>query len=95
MFLKRSVSSLLSCPSRVNPSVDASVNVNVMGDTVIQVKYPIKIIEKIRVLFEKYANVQQMNMREITELAHASCEIKFVMFRNPTIAANLRSTYAL
>lgn len=73
--------------------IDESIGFNVLGDTVIQVKYPPKIIKRLKRFYEKYKNVQEMSLKEITQLAHESCEIKFIMFKNPTIAENLRNTY--
>ena len=69
------------------------VDVNVMGDTVIQVQYPTKIINKIHHFFEKYKNIQAVTSKEITQLAHEECEIKFIVFKNQLIAKNLRETY--
>ena len=73
--------------------IDETVAVNILGDTVVQVKYSKAIVNKIRKFFEKYKTTQEMNMKEITEIAHTPCEIKFIMFKNPTIAENLRQTY--
>ena len=73
--------------------IDEAVAVNILGDTVLQVKYPKEIVGKIRRFFEKYKNTEEMSMKELTEIVHVPCEIKFIMFRNPTIAQNLRETY--
>jgi hypothetical protein len=67
--------------------------INILGDTVLQIRYPAAIIKKVRSFFEKYSTTQDMSMKEITEIAHSPCEIKFIVFRNPTIARNLRETY--
>lgn len=75
------------------PDIDDLVAVNTVGDTVLQVKYSRKIVDKIKAFFEKYKSVQEMSMKEITEIAHSQCEIKFIMFRNPTIAKNINDTY--
>ena len=72
---------------------DEYLAVNILGDTVIQVKYPKEIIKKVRGFFEKYSTTQDMSMKEMTEIAHSPCEIKLIVFRNPTIARNLRETY--
>lgn len=72
---------------------DPLVDINIMGNTVIQVKYPSKIMHQIKQLFEKYKTIQEMSSKEVTALAHEQCEIKFIMFKNPTIAKNLRETY--
>ncbi|MBW2968364.1 hypothetical protein KY362_07830 [Candidatus Woesearchaeota archaeon] len=72
---------------------DSIVDINILGDTVIQVKYPKRIMDKVKLFFKKYRNVQEMSLREITQLAHEPCDIKFIMFKNPTIARDLRAAY--
>ena len=72
---------------------DETVGINILGDTVIQVKYSAAIIKKIKDVFEKHKNTQQIGMREITKLAHEPCEIKFIVFKNQAIAKDLRETY--
>ena len=72
---------------------DPSIDLNVMGDTIIQVKYPPNIIKKIKKIFEEHTTVQDLDPKEITRLAHEPCEIKFIVFKNPSIAENLRKSY--
>jgi len=74
-------------------NIDETVAVNTVGDTVIQVKYPVQIVKKIRNFFEKYKNTSEMSMKDITEIVHTPCEIKFIMFKNNTIAKNINETY--
>ncbi len=69
------------------------VDLNILGDTVIQVRYPEKLAQKIKILFEKSKNLQDISLKEITKLAHEQAEIKFVLFKNPSIAKSLRETY--
>ena len=66
------------------------VDINVLGDTIIQVEYPKKIANKIEDFFKKYKNLQEVSPRTITQLAHKPCEIKFIMFKSSEIAQNLR-----
>ncbi len=75
------------------PEIDETTAVNVIGDTVIQVKYSKTIVRKIRTFFEKYKTTQEMNMKELTKIAHTPCELRFIIFKNSTIAKNLRDTY--
>ncbi|MFH1770656.1 MAG: hypothetical protein ABH828_03805 [archaeon] len=73
--------------------LDESVYVNTVGDTVIQVKFSKDIMKKIRTYFEKYKATQEISMKDITKIAHEPCEVKFIIFRNPTLAKNIRDTY--
>ncbi|MBU0472344.1 MAG: hypothetical protein KKF89_05680 [Nanoarchaeota archaeon] len=75
------------------PDADDFMTLDTIGDTVIQVVYSKEIAIKIKNFFEKYKTTQEMSMKEITELAHSKCEIKFIVFKNPTIAKNIRDTY--
>ena len=72
---------------------DEDVDINVLGDTVIQVKYPKNLMKKIARFFNHYKSIHEMNLREITQLAHEQAEIKFIMFKNRTIAKNLTQNY--
>lgn len=76
-----------------NPEIDEHIAVNVMGDTVVQIKYPLNIVADIKKIFENYSSTQELNMMEITQLAHKACKIQFIVFKNATIAKNLRETY--
>jgi len=69
------------------------VDVNILGDLILQVKYPDTLSKKIKAFFEKYKNTQEMSMKEITKLAHESHDIKFIVFKNQTMAKSLRETY--
>ena len=81
--------------TKITPLKDEStfVDINIMGNMVIQVHYPQNILKKIKNFFEKYKNVQEVPLKEITRLAHEQGEIKFVLFKNKTIAKNLRDLY--
>ncbi|MDD5254070.1 MAG: hypothetical protein PHG05_03110 [Candidatus Nanoarchaeia archaeon] len=69
------------------------MDITIMGDTIIQVNYPSEIISKLRNFYKKYKNPQEMNLKEIAEIVHEPCEIKFMIFKNPAIAKNLREKY--
>jgi len=69
------------------------VDINIMGDAVIQVKYPQKIVADIKRIFSTYKTAQDIPPSEITKLAHETGGIKFILFKNPSIAENLRETY--
>ncbi len=69
------------------------VDVNVLGDMVIQVKYPAKMVLKLKRLFSKYKTIQEIPSAEITQLAHEEGEIKFLLFKNKAIARDLREKY--
>lgn len=73
--------------------IEESVTLNVIGDTIIQVKYPEEILLKLRDFYAKYKSTQEMSLKEITQLAHEQCEIKFMVFKNPEIAQGLREKY--
>lgn len=74
-------------------TINEKITLNVIGDTVIQVHYPDKTINKLREFYTKYKNTQEMSMKEISELAHEHCDLKFVMFKNRDIADSLREKY--
>jgi len=82
-----------SCTLKEIPEIDDTVAVNTVGDIIIQVKYPRKIVDKIKGFFEKYKTTQEMSMKELTEIAHSPCEIKFIVFKNKTMAKNFNETY--
>lgn len=69
------------------------VDINILGDTVVQVKYPKKIIGKVKEFYRRYKNTSEMSLKEITQIVHEPCDIKLIMFKNPTIAQNLRESY--
>ncbi|MBT4541107.1 hypothetical protein HOC35_06340 [Candidatus Woesearchaeota archaeon] len=73
--------------------VDELMDMNILGDLVFQIKYPEKIRKKLKAFYEKYSSTQEMSLKEITQIAHEPCEIKFIIFRNPTLAKDLREKY--
>ena len=75
--------------------IERGVAVNIMGDSIIQIKYPHDLIKKLKKIYEKYPDVKDITLKEITELAHEPHQIKFILFRNPTIAEKLRESYAM
>lgn len=81
------------CIIKEIPDIDETIAVNTIGDTIIQVKYSKEIVNKVKKFFEKYSSVQEMSMKEITEIAHSKCEIKFIVFKNKTMAENFNKTY--
>jgi hypothetical protein len=72
---------------------DPLVDINILGDIVIQVHYPKNIARRLRSFFQKYKNMQEISVQEITQIAHLEGEIKFVMFKNPLIAKRLCEGY--
>jgi uncharacterized protein YfkK (UPF0435 family) len=77
----------------VNKEIDDQTALNILGDNVVQVKYPPNIIKKLRKIYGKYKSVSEISPKEITQIAHEPGEIKFIMFRNPALAKDLRETY--
>jgi hypothetical protein len=77
----------------VNKELDDHTALNILGDHVVQVKYPPNIIKKLRKIYSKYKSVSEISPKEITQIAHESGEIKFIMFKNATIAKDLREKY--
>ncbi len=65
------------------------VDINILGNTVIQVNYPPNLAKKLQLFFKKYKSVQEMSLKEITQLAHEPGDIKFILFKNPTIVRNM------
>lgn len=74
-------------------SLDNTLAFNVIGDTVIQVKYSEELIRKFQHLYEKYDSIEKISPKEITELAHEKFEIKLNVFKNPEIAQSLQEKY--
>jgi len=71
-----------------------SDTINVIGNTIIQVKYPKTINERLHKFYSKYNNVQEMSLKEITELVHKPCEVKFIVFKNKELADSYRDKYS-
>jgi len=74
-------------------TIEKSISLNVIGDTIIQVQYPKEILNKLSKFYKKYKNTQEMSLREISELAHEPCDLKFIVFKNREIAQSLRDKY--
>ncbi|MCF7871903.1 hypothetical protein K9L97_02610 [Candidatus Woesearchaeota archaeon] len=68
-------------------------DINIVGDTIIKVDYTKQIIKKIEEFFKKYKTVQEMSMKEITEIAHKKCEIKLTIYKDKVFAENFRKLY--
>ncbi len=75
------------------PKRGEMVDVNVVGDSIIQVHYPQEIVEKLADFYQRYRTTEEMSLREITKIVHTPCEIKFTVFKNREIAQNLRESY--
>ena len=78
---------------KVKPIKEDMVDVNVIGDSVIQVHYPKEIVRKLNEFYSKYKDAKEMSLKEITEIVHTPCEIKFTVFKNTDIAESLRIQY--
>lgn len=74
-------------------NIDEKITLNVIGDTVIQVQYPESILIKLRLFYNKYKNTQDISTKEITDLAHEPCDLKFIIFKNKEIADGLKEKY--
>lgn len=68
-----------------------SMDINVVGDTIIQVHFPDMIVKKLQRLVEKYDSAKDVPVRELNALVNTMCDIKFVCFKNPEMAKSLRS----
>jgi len=66
------------------------VDMNVLGDYIIQINYPENIIKKLDDFYKKYKNIDDINSLEISNICHDKTEIIFKYFRDPTIAKTLR-----
>ena len=75
------------------PEIKEMVDVNVVGDSVIQVHYPKKIVKLLVQFYEKYDKIEEISSRELTKIVHTQCEIKFTVFQNSEIAKSLREQY--
>ncbi|MBR9702528.1 hypothetical protein GOV10_00695 [Candidatus Woesearchaeota archaeon] len=73
--------------------VDETMTLNIIGDTVIQAKYPPDLIKMLRRIYNNYKKTQDIPLKVITELANKPCEIKLVVFKNREIANSLREKY--
>lgn len=69
------------------------IDINILGDTIIQVIYPEKLFKKIQKFYKRYKNTQQINLKEITELANENHEIRFILFKNPIMAKTLINSF--
>jgi hypothetical protein len=72
---------------------DKTISLNVIGDTIIQVKYPKKILDRLEDFYKKNSSTQEMSMSGITKLANEQCEIQFSVFKNAEIARSLYERY--
>ncbi len=82
----RSIGVKTKCPGKYT-------EINILGDTVIKIKYPRKIVDKIEKFYKKFATTQDIDPKELTKLVHTSCELKLIIFRNKEMADSLRMTY--
>jgi hypothetical protein len=69
-------------------------DINLIGDTIIQVTYEKRILDKISNVFQKYDSIQEIDPKEIAKLAHEPGEIKLMLIKNKTISKSLRETYS-
>jgi hypothetical protein len=73
--------------------VDENSGLNIMGDTIIQVSYDKKLLEKVQEFYNKTKSVHQASPKEITKLAHMQGDIKFTIFKNKILARSLEKQY--
>ena len=73
--------------------IDDTITLNVIGDTVIQVQYPKKTLDRLREFYKKYRTTQDMSMKDITAIAHEPSDLKFIIFKNREIARSVREKY--
>lgn len=66
------------------------VDTNVIGNLIIQVRYPEKIIRKLESFYRKYNSVDDMNSLQISNICHEETEIYFKFFKDSIIAQTLR-----
>lgn len=73
---------------------DETTDFMCLGDTIIQIKYPKDLLDKIRNYFNTYASIKEIGVDVLTQLAHEPHDIKFILFKNPTMAQSLKDKYA-
>lgn len=74
-------------------NVNPEVSFNTVGDTVIEVHYPKEIINLLNKFFEKHASLKDANMKEITDIVHKPCEIRFILYKNKELAKSINERY--
>lgn len=66
------------------------IDLNVIGDYIIEIKYPEKIIKKLESFYNKHIDSKNMNTLELSNICHEKSEIIFKYFKDPVIAEVLR-----
>lgn len=74
-------------------SVDSAVSFNTVGDTVIEIRYPKKLIIKLKKYFEKFSSLQTADMKLITDIAHEPHDIQFIVYKNKELAQSINEKY--
>lgn len=67
-----------------------SMDMNVMGENIIQVFYPHKILEKLRTVAANYNSAKDVSIEELNELVSTKCDIRMVVLNNAEIARGYR-----
>lgn len=68
-----------------------NLDLNVVGDSIIQVHYPKKLVEKLWIIAKKYRKTSDIDLEELNRLLAMKCEIRLVFFKNPEISKSLKS----
>ncbi|HLC79758.1 MAG TPA: hypothetical protein VJG83_05050 [archaeon] len=73
--------------SAIYPS---NVDVNVIGDHIIQVNYPENIVRKLRDFFKKRDSFLSSELKSLNDIMDIKCDIQFTCMKNPQAASAYR-----
>ena len=85
----------LKCSTKNIRAADDSVLYNIMGDFVVQAQLPEKSIRRIRLCYQKFRTIEELDSEYILKIAHEPCEITFSVYRDMALAHNLMRAYGL
>lgn len=86
---------MIDVDMQINPSdslFDKSYYVGTYGDLIIQAKYPHKIVEELEIFFRKNQTIEDLNLKELSDIVNKKIEIKLTVIKNLEMAKQINKS---
>lgn len=70
------------------------IDLNILGNGVIQVEYPERVLVSVRTLFKRYRSLNDIPPAEVSRIAHRKLECRLIAFENEVVAKSLLGGYS-
>jgi hypothetical protein len=85
----------VKCSVKNIKATDDTILYNIIGDFVVQARLPENAMKRIRLCYQKFKRIEELDSDYIFKIAHEPCQITFSVWRDMALAQNLMRAYGL